>query len=661
TRLVLTISTIAAIDDVAVNANAKKVYLTTHDSTGDTSVWLGWSPWKRVLCKPGLDVNDTAQFLVNIAPEDDSVIYVSSKTTTDMWVSKNSGEMSWKHVPCRKLSDVNDFAVESADVVYAIDDSACSKTINAGSSWGTEETLDLDTGNGFMITLAPNGDILVGSDNGYVTFSKDGGDTFTKILDRLTDSGNTYVVADQDYAENNIIYGAAGDEVERVEADETDRWDGRESDDMTGTVTGIAQYKNVIYILVGGSSQLWRALALKTADLGSTAKWSYRSTASHEVFEASPNALKIAPDWKTDQPKLFMIDTSIGTDEDDAGRLLLESFGDSIAMTGPTPKSPASGYLVTMNPETGKAHNVTFTFERFSNKYITGVQLQISTDPGFTALVYDQSFTGIDDDMISEVVGPTGTTTTTTQDVETTSENQTVTILNPDGSVNQTQWVSVGTTTTTEQINIYRQADLMPGVTYYWRVRVDDCDGDPLISPWSEGGSFSVEDVAAPLFKLTSPDDGATGVSVTPTFVWTEYEGAIGYEIMVAEDPTFAIVDFSRSVDRNFFKTDESLAYGTTYYWKVRGVTDVSTSPKKAAPGGPWVTGIFSTMEKPVKEEPTVIVQEKPAPPPEIVQVQVPVPQPQPIPSYLLWAIIGIGAVLIIALIVLIVRTRRVV
>jgi hypothetical protein len=201
----------------------------------------------------------------------------------------------------------------------------------------------------------------------------------------------------------------------------------------------------------------------------------------------------------------------------------------------------------------------------------------------------------------------------------------------------------------------------MPGVTYYWRVRIDDVSGDPLVSPWAEGGSFTVEEVAKAPFAITSPAAGATDVSVMPSFVWGEYEGAIGYEIMVAEDPTFAIVDFSRSVDRNFFKSEEALAYGTTYYWRVRGVTGVSTSPKTPAPGGEWVSGIFTTMEKPVKEEPTVIVTEKPAPPPEIVKVEVPVPQPQPIPSYLLWVIIGIGAVLIIALIVLIVRTRRVV
>ena len=53
---------------------------------------------------------------------------------------------------------------------------------------------------------------------------------------------------------------------------------------------------------------------------------------------------------------------------------------------------------------------------------------------------------------------------------------------------------------------------------------------------------------------------------------------------------------------------------------------------------------------------PTVNVAPAPAP-----QVTVNVPDPtQPIPSYILWTIILIGAVLIIALIVLIVRTRRV-
>jgi hypothetical protein len=198
-------------------------------------------------------------------------------------------------------------------------------------------------------------------------------------------------------------------------------------------------------------------------------------------------------------------------------------------------------------------------------------------------------------------------------------------------------------------------SQLMPGRTYYWRVRAEA----PVYTPWSETRSFTV--AGAITFDVQSPARGATGVDVMPTFVWAEYEGAIGYEIMVAEDPSFAILDLSHSSSVPMYKAEEALAYGTTYYWRVRGVTGPAP-PQQAAPGGPWATGIFTTKEAPVvvEEEPIVIVEKEPAPPPEVIEIEKPVVVQQAIPSYLLIIVIIVGAVLVIALIVLIVRTRRV-
>ena len=111
-------------------------------------------------------------------------------------MSKNSGKESWKAIPCYKVTAVQDFAVESADVVYVLDTATgqgVSKTTNAGASWGStkEPTKTID---GYMITLAPNGDVLVGDSLGYVAFSKDGGSTFERTGDFGT--GNAQVVAD---------------------------------------------------------------------------------------------------------------------------------------------------------------------------------------------------------------------------------------------------------------------------------------------------------------------------------------------------------------------------------------------------------------------------------------------------------------------------------
>ncbi|MBI4181003.1 MAG: hypothetical protein HY528_03645, partial [Chloroflexi bacterium] len=159
--------------------------------------------------------------------------------------------------------------------------------------------------------------------------------------------------------------------------------------------------------------------------------------------------------------------------------------------------------------------------------------------------------------------------------------------------------------------------------------------------------------------SIVAPVLGAENVSIEPVLNWTAYPGAVGYELVVSTDKTFGIIEYSHNVATAFYKS-ETLSYGTTYYWKVRATT-AAAAPGKSAPGSDYAQGVFTTMAKPVPPAaaaPTVIVQKEPAPPAQIVQV--PVSTPQPIPSYLLWIIILVGAVLIIALIVLIVRTRRV-
>jgi hypothetical protein len=299
---------------------------------------------------------------------------------------------------------------------------------------------------------------------------------------------------------------------------------------------------------------------------------------------------------------------------------MLMSMNDPIAAASPPVKSPDDGFVVPVNSVSGRANNVVFTWERaYPNKAITGMELQIATDKEFEDAIYEGTFDGIDSDTITRVVGPNGAT---------------------------------------GQIVEYN-----PGETYYWRVRVHSTG--PMLSPWSETRSFSIAGLEE-AFDLVAPVRGATDVALLPTFTWNKLKGAIGYEIMVAEKPDFAIIDWSRSVaggDVTVYKAEETLAYDSTYYWRVRGVTGPA-EPKMAAPGGDWAIGMFTTKSKPEPPppppEPTVIVQEKPAPPPTVIEVPTPTPPPA-IPSTLLYVIIAIGGVLIIALIVLIVRTRRVV
>ena len=162
------------------------------------------------------------------------------------------------------------------------------------------------------------------------------------------------------------------------------------------------------------------------------------------------------------------------------------------------------------------------------------------------------------------------------------------------------------------------------------------------------------------------PEDGAINVPVDVTFTWQAVNGATGYQFAIAQDNPdltnkFAVLDYSANTITNAHKVQETLLPDTTYWWEVRSVAGNFYSA--------WTIQTFFTTAKA-----PVVVTTSSAPPVTVVQTSIVVTQPpattititnppaektQPIPSYLLWAVIAVGAVLVIAVIVLIVRTRR--
>jgi hypothetical protein len=421
-----------------------------------------------------------------------------------------------------------------------------------------------------MITLAPNNDILVGGSDSHVSFSKDGGKSFVKILDEVDGGSNdvVHVVADPDYADNNIIYAASDDEICRGKADKGVTWASREPKDSVNILpsgflpVGMAQHGDATYVLYsdGTDSRLYRSLNLQTGATDVLCRWSYLETGYE--FERTPRAMKMAPDT-SDGPTFYAVDTNVD----------FMNAKDPLATIGPTPQAPADGLEVTINPITGKAFDVTFVWERYSNKYVTECLLQIATDPDFHGKVYDGTFGGITRDTISQTVGPTGSTSTApfteTVIVETVTPGYTLITYDSSGNVSANVTYPEMTSSTTEEvttmITTYRQVEFMPNTTYYWRVRVSGTTYGPLISEWSDVGSFTVAEafVEPPVEVVVPPPTPAPEITV---------------------------------------------------------------------------------------EVPDVVVQLPPEQPAEPV-----------IPTYMLWLIIGIGAVLIIALVILIVRTRRVV
>jgi outer membrane protein assembly factor BamB len=137
--------------------------------------------------------------------------------------------------------------------------------------------------------------------------------------------------------------------------------------------------------------------------------------------------------------------------------------------------------------------------------------------------------------------------------------------------------------------------------TYYWKVIAKDGRGGKTSSDvWS---FTTMPKPNTPPTKPTNPDpeDGASGVSVTPTLSWDESTDDDGddvtYDLYLGTDEENLeenpIVEESDLGTNSYtFTTEESLKYEMTYYWKV-----VAKDGRGGQTEGPvWS---FTTMEEP--------------------------------------------------------------
>ena len=221
-----------------------------------------------------------------------------------------------------------------------------------------------------------------------------------------------------------------------------------------------------------------------------------------------------------------------------------------------------------------------------------------------------------------------------------------------------------GRVTSTSSTTSKKLTPLTAGKTYYWKVRSADSVATygavtgyagRALSPWSEirsftvgiaGGEWNPFRTAEGFAGNVAPIPGATDIPLKPSFQWNAADWATAYEFVLADNPDFASPIVSKTgasaLATTAFALDTDLDYSTSYYWKVRATSATSQSV--------WGVGVFTTLAKPVA--PTPPVEITPAPPAPVL--------PTPTTPVYVWAIIGIGALLVIALIVLIVRTRRV-
>jgi hypothetical protein len=519
-------TTLAVLSDVAVNEDGSKIYLVTANASGAgaaLSVWRYESRWERIYSKQSRD----SDYIIRLAPDDDDVIYLADTGATDktVYYTSDGGMTKW-HTRTSRY-DITDIAVEEdGDVAYVLTDNGyVSKSTNTGFTWDSKVSSKLTAGSSMLVSLGE--DLLLGgSSDGYVSYSTNGNTSWTLIDD---DIGGLVQVTATGLADGDFLIAAsdtANDYIYNLELGEDDSWNKITADDFIADgykVHGVALAEGVLYAVAanatGNISQLYRTLSPTSGD----PTWSTADSAG-EQFDVTPSALRVSVDAGV--TKLWAINSDAMT---------LFSYKDSLAINGPALTAPADAFKVTVNPVTGRANQLIFSWESLSDN-IEEWDFVIATDADFDESVLSEPVVAAADagDIVSQVVGP---------------------YVTGDFGI-----------------------DFMPNTTYYWRVRVDAAG--PVRSQWSEVRTFNTGDL-----QITEP--------------------------VVIEQPPAPVI---------------------------------------SVPPAPEIT----------LEVPEIVLPPSPAPAPAPEIVIPPAPEAvAPIPSYALWAIIIIGAVLVIAVIILIMRTRR--
>jgi len=249
------------------------------------------------------------------------------------------------------------------------------------------------------------------------------------------------------------------------------------------------------------------------------------------------------------------------------------------------------------------------------------------------------------------------------------------------------KWVKV---TSTGVYNTQPSAlRLSTGSTTLWAV--DTSAAPDALHSFTDTLATGVEiELVSPVAGYENPVNPVTGKTQDISFKWNKPESgsvAVAYQVRIkGPDGATTLLTATKSATDSSSpslligpdQTTNTLNFtpGQTYYWQVRATSPVDS---------PWSPLRAFTIAALPEAAPPVIVTEAPAPtitaPAPVTITQVPAPQitvtapapppattitipaapaaPAPITPAFIWAIIIIGAVLVIAVIVLIVRTRR--
>jgi len=637
------------LSDVAVSPDCNKMMLVSVNLDCGCmcdSVWLKADDlpeaeeysghWLRTWCG-SLIGDNSADFgswdergLLRLAPEETTgdTVYLVDRMSSILYWNELETLACWKKRSSTSIIDeIVDLAVKDESTIHALgDNGAVAMSDDHGSAPSWSKAVASKVTNGWTIAVRGE-DILVGGQAGDVTYSDDGGETFTPLKPGLP-SGKVTVGFDTYFDINNTVYAAvymsalSGGKVARWVIGESKAWrdlnaqptlteltggspdtgstytlsftglvlDNGDGNPMTSGDTGGVLY--VSYVVDTGSA-VYTGVARNLRPAAELccleADWDYLAvglTANTECFTAMPQALKICGCLTPDSnSKLFAIDWCQSYQMARGQTGTVWSFEDCYAKAAPVLKSPADDATIESDPCYCINLEVILNWERQCDA--CSYDIQIALDEDFAQVL---TAFNIEDIHVTKATDPT---------------------------------------------YVINRGDLDCDRTYYWRIRSADAETGQIIhSWWSDARSFTVATGPGAGLILTAPDNGVTNVPLTDIgFTWEMAAPADDYDWVLSPNANLSAPVETKTglTDPAYTFTGPDLDNDAVYYWQVTAYRDGIVISQSS-------TSTFTTM--PEGEEPYV-------PPPTVTPAWV-------------WVVIAIGAVLVIVVIVLIFRTRRV-
>jgi hypothetical protein len=604
------------ISDFWVSADGTRKYIVTDDGV-DINLWSYNGAWSRIMV---LAAGVGQTWLVRGDVDVPDTIFIAQKGATLMYKSTDGGA-SWT---IRGASSaLADFAVQDANTVFALSNANGNvyKSITGGFTWTAIPVLYLG-GNGYSITLLKHNSVLVGTTTGGVAYSNDGA-AFTSIfptapVDALT-AGNTVVTGTGTAAGDTIFAATSAGMLGKWVIGTSTAWGvvaGSTFAPAGASFTGIGYASGILYAINDTANITYRwitptSYGVKAAFLSDSLPMSATSVTDQTVIV---NSLTMAGNvlYARDRDATVTTIDDIITYSD----LLLGAAG------VPTPTYPINNVIIPVNSLSGAVNPFNFMWN------VPSAAAPLPNGYSFNVQVYLDA---------AGTIPFAGNTVTAVAPFSFTTG--VVAAANLGGTP------FTGT----------------PGVTYYWRVRTASLF--PELGAWSAMMSFNVQQLQAIVPVLSAPVNGSyLPAGQAPSFSWNPIAGATSYNFQLSTDPSFATTVYAATATSAGIAlpaTVTPLKPGTTYYWRVSTLTPAQ---------GEWSTVANFTVSAPVTTAaptsvapavtPTITVN-IPAATTTVITIPPAVTQTTEVnPSYI-WAIIIIGAVLVIAVIVLIVRTRR--